>query len=75
MGRYLKNTNRARIQLVGGAAWLDTSYQQSSVPINHQNTAAALIYADVSVLQVQQDQTSMQSPQFYPRSLIRDVFI
>jgi len=48
VGRYLKNTNQARIQLVGGAAWLDTSYQQSSVPINHQNTAAALIYADVA---------------------------
>jgi hypothetical protein len=47
VGRYLKNTNQATIQLLGGMAWQSTAYQQSSVSINKQNTAAALIYANV----------------------------
>lgn len=47
-GRYLKNTNRARIQLLGGGAWQDTTYQHSTVPIEHQNTAAALVYVNAS---------------------------
>jgi uncharacterized protein DUF481 len=45
VGRYLKNTNRASIQLLGGLAWQDTSYQRSTVSVSKQNTAAALIYA------------------------------
>jgi len=48
VGRYLKNTNQATIQLLGGMAWQSTAYQQSSVSINKQNTAAALTYANVS---------------------------
>jgi Protein of unknown function, DUF481 len=47
VGRYLKNTNQATIQLLGGMAWQSTAYQQSSASINKQNTAAALIYANV----------------------------
>jgi hypothetical protein len=46
VGRYLKNTNHASIQLLGGAGWQDTRYQPTNTPINHQNTAAALIYVD-----------------------------
>jgi Protein of unknown function, DUF481 len=46
VGRYLKNTNRASIQLLGGAGWQDTTYQPTKTPISHQNTAAALIYVD-----------------------------
>jgi hypothetical protein len=46
VGRYLKNTNRASIQLLGGAGWQDTIYQHTNTPINHQNTAAALIYGN-----------------------------
>jgi hypothetical protein len=48
VGRYLKNTNRAAIQLLGGVAWQDTSYERSKVPIASQNIAAALIYGKVS---------------------------
>jgi hypothetical protein len=47
IGRYLKNTNRASISLLGGAAWLKTNYQPSLVPVGAQNIAAALIVADV----------------------------
>ena len=48
VGRYLKNTNRASIQLLGGIAWQNTTYKPSIVPIGKQNTAAALIYTDLS---------------------------
>jgi len=48
VGRYLKNTNRASVQLLGGGAWQATTYQNSNVPIHHQNTAAALIYLNAS---------------------------
>jgi len=46
VGRYLKNTNQASIQLLGGVGWQDTTYQHSNTPIQHQNTTAALIYVD-----------------------------
>ena len=48
VGRYVKNTNLARVQLLGGMAWQDTTYQHSAVPVSRQNTAAALIYMNVS---------------------------
>jgi hypothetical protein len=49
IGRYLKNTNRASITLLGGGAWQNTSYQRSIVPLNKQNLAAALIYTEVKL--------------------------
>lgn len=47
VGRYLKRTHRASITLLGGAAWQNTNYQQSIVPLGKQNLAAALIYSDL----------------------------
>src|SRR5271156_5890275 len=49
VGRYLKNTNRASIQLLGGASWQDTTYQHTNIPMQYQNTATALIYLDASL--------------------------
>jgi putative salt-induced outer membrane protein YdiY len=49
IGRYLINTNRASIAVVGGAAWQSTNYQPSTVPIGQQNLATALFYADAKV--------------------------
>jgi hypothetical protein len=49
VGRYLKNTNHASIQLLGGAGWQDTTYQHTDTPVSHQNTAAALIYVDAKL--------------------------
>jgi Protein of unknown function, DUF481 len=46
VGRYLKNTNRASIQLLGGVGWQDTTYRHTDVPIQYQNTSTALIYLD-----------------------------
>jgi hypothetical protein len=42
----LKNTNRASISVLGGAAWQNTQYQHSVVSANTQNVAAALFYVD-----------------------------
>jgi len=49
IGRYLKNTNRTAISVLGGLAWQNTSYKQAVVPIRTQNVAAALIAADVKL--------------------------
>jgi uncharacterized protein DUF481 len=46
LGRYLKNTNRSSIALLGGGAWQNTSYNQSTVPVGNQNIAAAMIAAE-----------------------------
>jgi len=46
VGRYLKNTNRASIALLGGVAYQKTDYKQSSTSLTGQNVAAALIYAE-----------------------------
>jgi len=45
VGRYLTNSNRANLMVLGGVAWQDTRYQQSKVPIPREQTAAAMIYA------------------------------
>jgi len=44
IGRYLKNTNRARISVLAGFAGQNTGYQQNIV---QQNTASGLIAANV----------------------------
>jgi len=49
IGRYLKNTDRTAISVLGGLAWQNTNYMQSVVPIGTQNVAAALIAADVKL--------------------------
>jgi len=49
IGRYLKNTNRTTISVLGGFAWQNTSYNQSTVPIGTQHVAAGLIAADVKL--------------------------
>ncbi len=49
IGRYLKNTNRTTISLLGGVAWQGTRYEQSVVPIGTQNVAAGLIAGEVKI--------------------------
>src|SRR4051794_26815334 len=49
VGRYLKNTNRASISLIGGGAWQNTNYQQSSAPVGGHNLAAGWVYADAKL--------------------------
>ena len=48
IGRYLTNTNRTNLMVMGGVAWQDTKYTPTKTPIGRQQTAAALIYAKAS---------------------------
>ena len=43
IGRYLKNTNREKIWLLGGLTWQSTTYSQSSDQQGAQNIGAALV--------------------------------
>jgi hypothetical protein len=49
IGRYLKNTNRATISLLGGLAWQNTVYNPTFIPIGTQNVATAVISTDVKL--------------------------
>lgn len=49
IGRYLKNTNRATISVLGGFAWQNTQYQHAVVPASTQNLGAALLVAEVKL--------------------------
>jgi hypothetical protein len=59
VGRYLKNTNRASISLLGGVAWQDTTYKPSIVSVGKQNVASALIVADVRLFKF--DRTNLNA--------------
>jgi hypothetical protein len=48
VGRYVMNTNRANLMVLGGVAWQDTKYQQAKVPIGRQHEADGLVYAKAS---------------------------
>ena len=47
IGRYLKNTNRSKISVLGGFSWQSTNYHPSLVPVGTQNLAAAMVATDI----------------------------
>src|SRR5215472_14463108 len=49
IGRYLMNTNRATIAVLGGLAWQNTVYNPTLFPIPTQNVTTALIITDVKL--------------------------
>jgi hypothetical protein len=49
VGRYLINTDRARVGVLGGLAWQRTEYKQTTVGPNRQDLAAALIYTEAKL--------------------------
>jgi len=49
IGRYLQNTNRATISILGGLAWQSTQYNQAKVTAPTEQLAAALIGSDVKL--------------------------
>ena len=51
IGRFLKNTNRAKISLMGGLAWQNTKYSATNTQLGQQSLAAALISGRVSLFQ------------------------
>jgi len=49
VGRYLKNTNRGSIAVLGGAAWQNTDYKQSGLAVTNQNVATGVLYAEAQL--------------------------
>jgi putative salt-induced outer membrane protein YdiY len=49
LGRYLKNTNRAVITVLGGLAWQNTDYSPEITPIATQNVTTAMIVTNVKL--------------------------
>lgn len=49
VGKYLANSNRASISVLGGAVWQNTSYNQPGVTSSTQDIVGALLYADVKI--------------------------
>jgi len=49
IGRYLKNTNRTTISVLGGLAWQNTVYNPTVLPIPTQNSATAVIDTNVQL--------------------------
>jgi hypothetical protein len=47
IGRYLKNTNRSKISVLGGLSWQSTNYHPSLVPVARQNLAAGVVATDI----------------------------
>jgi len=47
VGRYIKNTNRASISVLGGLGWQNVGYGQSAVNQGSQNTAVAFVATDI----------------------------
>jgi len=48
LGRYLKNTNRTSISLLGGAVWQNTGYTDPNVNVARKNIVGALIASDAT---------------------------
>jgi hypothetical protein len=49
IGRFLKNTNRSQISLLGGFAWQNTDYRQPDVSQSGQNLISGLVALDLSL--------------------------
>jgi len=47
VGRYLKNTNRASIYVVGGFGWQNAGYKQYTVDQGAQNTAVGFVATEI----------------------------
>jgi hypothetical protein len=48
-GRYLKNTNRTSLSVLGGVVWQSTTYNQPGVSMSTQNVTAALLYGNLKM--------------------------
>ena len=47
IGHYFRNTNRARIAVIGGLAWQRTNYNDASTTLATQNVSAAIIATEI----------------------------
>jgi hypothetical protein len=63
-GRYLKNTNRAKIALVGGLGWQNTRYSQFLAQQESQNVAGAIISAQANFFSFNKTNLSLTGTAF-----------
>jgi hypothetical protein len=47
IGRYIKNTNRAKIYVLGGFGWQNTAYQQNTTDQSTQNSAVGFVGTEI----------------------------
>ena len=47
IGRYLKNTNRSSIYVIGGLGWQNARYGQNSADLGTQNTAVGFVASEI----------------------------
>ena len=74
IGRYFKNTNRARISVLAGLAWQSANYEASKAVINTQQTAAGLVASDLRFFIFKRTNLSIRSylvPSFSENGRIR----
>jgi Protein of unknown function, DUF481 len=65
IGRFLKDTNRTQIALMGGLAWQSTNYHQNDVPQPVQNVAAGLIAMELNLFRFSKTKLNI-SAQLFP---------
>src|SRR5262249_10473004 len=49
VGKYLINSNRTSLAVLGGGIWQSTTYNQPGVSTNTQNVAGALFYGNLKI--------------------------
>jgi len=64
IGRYLKNTNHAKISVTGGLGWQNTKYTQSLAQQGSQNVAGAIIGAQVNFFSFNKNNLSVTATAF-----------
>ena len=64
IGRYLMNSNHAKIYLLGGFAWQQTNYAPSVFVSGAQNVATGLVVGRTEVLSLQQDHHRVYGERF-----------
>jgi hypothetical protein len=64
IGRYLKNTDRTRFTLLGGLAWQNTHYRQSTASLATQDVAAGVLATELTVFKFNKTNLSITAAVF-----------
>ena len=75
IGRYLKNTNRATIAVIGGLAWQSTKYDQSQGPVATQNVGSALIGGEMKFFKFNKTNLDIRATAFPALSVPGRVYL
>jgi len=65
VGRYLKNTNRASIAVIGGLGWQNANYAQSTLDQGTQNTAVGFVATEIKAFKFKKTNLDV-SASFFP---------